>query len=45
MLIEKLKQLGYTNIQILCHPAYFENVDVKEADWYCVMAKKEAEWS
>lgn len=42
MLTDKLKQLGYTNIQILCHPAYLEKVDVKEADWYCVMAKKEA---
>lgn len=40
LLIGKLKELGYREIQILCHPAYFEGVDPQKADWYCVMAKK-----
>lgn len=41
MLLEKLERMGYRDIQVYCHPAHFEDVDVKEADWYCVMAKKD----
>lgn len=40
LLLEKLEQLGYRDIQVLCHPACFTDVDVKKADWYCVMAHK-----
>lgn len=40
LLIRKLKQMGYRDIQVLCHPAYIENVDPANADWYCVMAEK-----
>lgn len=40
LLIRELKQMGYRDIQVLCHPAYFEGVDPEKADWYCVMAKK-----
>ncbi len=40
LLLEKLGQLGYRDIQVLCHPACFADVDVKTVDWYCVMAHK-----
>lgn len=41
LLIDKLKKLGYQEIQIMCHPAYFEDVDMERADWYCVLARKQ----
>lgn len=37
---KKLKSLGYQEIQLMCHPAQFDKIEPKEADWYCVMAKK-----
>lgn len=40
LLINKLKKLGYQEIQVMCHPAYYVDVDVEQADWYCVLAKK-----
>lgn len=40
LLINKLKKMGYREIQVRCHPAYVEDVDVEQADWYCVLAKK-----
>ncbi len=40
ILIHRLKQLGYKNIQILCHPAYFADADLDRVDWYCVIAQK-----
>lgn len=40
LLIEKLEQLHYRDIQIMCHPACAENMEPEKADWYCVMAKK-----
>lgn len=38
-LIEKLKCMGYADIQLACHPAIFDVLPEK-ADWYCVMARK-----
>lgn len=38
-LIEKLRSMGYTAIQLACHPAIFD-VPPEKADWYCVMAQK-----
>ncbi len=40
LLLKKLGQLGYQDIQVCCHPAYFEDVDIEKADWYCVIAQK-----
>ncbi len=40
LLLGKLEELGYRELEVLCHPAYFHKVDPKEADWYCVMAHK-----
>lgn len=39
LLINKLKELGYSDIQILCHPVQCE-IEADKADWYCVIAKK-----
>lgn len=39
-ILEKLKELGYKEIELMCFPAFFENVDVDKAEWYCVMAQK-----
>ena len=38
--IRKIQELGYRKIQVMCHPAYFEQVPPERADWYCVMAQK-----
>lgn len=39
-LLDKLKALGYRNIQIMCHPAYFKDIPADQADWYCIVAQK-----
>lgn len=41
LLLNKLKEMGYTDIQIRCHPAQFNKIDPQQADWYCVIAKKD----
>lgn len=40
LMINKLKNMGYKEIKVMCHPAYFSDVDPEIADWYCVIAKK-----
>lgn len=40
LLLNKLKQMGYRKIEVLCHPAFYENVDLDKAAWYCVLAEK-----
>ena len=40
ILLNKLENMGYKDIKVMCHPAYFQNVDPDIADWYCVFAKK-----
>lgn len=40
MLISKLQEMGYVDIEIKCFPAYFEMVEFKRIDWYCVIARK-----
>ena len=39
-LINKLKRLGYKDIQVMCHPAFVKDIDVNKADWYCMIARK-----
>lgn len=39
-ILEKLKELGYAKIELMCFPAFFENVDADKAEWYCAMAQK-----
>ena len=40
LLLEKLQSLGYKNIQLLCHPAYWTGAAPEDVDWYCVTAQK-----
>lgn len=40
LMLDKLKRLGYSDIQVMCHPAYFEDVDLEKVDWYTVIARK-----
>ena len=40
MLINKLQEMGYVDIEIKCFPAYFEMVEFERIDWYCVLARK-----
>lgn len=39
-LLDELTALGYRQIEVMCHPAYFENVDLERVQWYCVLAQK-----
>lgn len=40
LLLDKLEEMGYGDIQVMCHPAFYENVDLSRVAWYCVLAKK-----
>ena len=40
LLLDKIKEMGYRDIRLLCHPAYVTDMDAGEADWYCVIAGK-----
>ena len=42
ILIDKLRAMGYTDIEILNFPAYADMKEIGEADWYSVIAKKRA---
>ena len=43
ILLDKLKNMGYKEIEIRNFPAYSTSVDPANADWYCVIARKCAE--
>jgi len=38
-LLDHLEKLGYTDIQLMCHPVAMP-LKPEDADWYCVMARK-----
>ena len=38
--VDKLKALGYENIEIKCFPAQFEMPSFEKVEWYSVIAKK-----
>ena len=40
VILNKLVEMQYQDISIMCHPACFENIEAEAADWYCVMARK-----
>jgi SAM-dependent methyltransferase len=42
MLLDKIKEMGYKNIEIMNFPSCGPNRDVKDAEWYCVIAEKSA---
>lgn len=39
LLLDRLAELGYREIQQFCFPAFFE-LDPENAEWYCILAKK-----
>lgn len=39
-IVNKLKNIGYGNIRIMCMPA-FADFDVDSFDWYCIIAQKQ----
>lgn len=41
VLLDRLEQLGYKEIEMMCLPAFQEAVKPEEADWYCVLARKQ----
>lgn len=41
LLLDMLDRLGYGNIEVMCHPAFLETVKQEDADWYCVLARKQ----
>ena len=43
MLLEELVRLGYGEVEIMCLPAFLEGTRPEEADWYCVLARKQEE--
>jgi len=40
LVINKIEELGYKDIEIKCFPAQFAMVDFEKIDWYSVMAHK-----
>lgn len=40
LLLNKIKEMGYKEIEIMNFPSYIQNISVDEMDWYCVIAKK-----
>ncbi len=40
LLLDKLQSLEYQQLQVMCHPACFENQDLDKVEWYCVIAGK-----
>lgn len=40
ILLDKLQQMGYEEIDIMNFPAFFTAASPKDTDWYCLIAKK-----
>lgn len=40
MLLHKIKEMGYEDIEVLNFPACNKDISTDETDWYCVIAKK-----
>lgn len=41
LLLQELKRLGYGEIKLMCQPAFLDGVKPEEAEWYCVLARKQ----
>ncbi len=41
LMLEGLGRLGYGEMEIMCLPAFWENAKPEDADWYCVLARKQ----
>lgn len=40
LLLNKVREMGYEDIEVMNFPSYIQNVSTDETDWYCVIAKK-----
>ena len=40
LLLDKLMQLGYQDIQVKAFPVQFGAFDIENTEWYCVLAHK-----
>jgi SAM-dependent methyltransferase len=40
MLLGKIHEMGYEDIKVMNFPSCFQNADIDEVDWYCVIARK-----
>ena len=40
LLINRVTELGYSDIQVLCFPSYFPIKNADETEWYTILAKK-----
>lgn len=40
ILLEKLRRMGYVDVEVMNFPAYVTSVAVEGGDWYCVVARK-----
>lgn len=40
LLLDKLTQLGYQDIQVNAFPVQFGVFDIENSEWYCVLAHK-----
>ena len=40
LIINKLTELGYQNIETMLMPAHFGSFDPDTSDWYCIIAQK-----
>ena len=40
IVIEKLREMGYIDIEVKCFPSYFENVDIDKVEWHTIIARK-----
>ena len=40
LLLDKLAQLGYQDIQVKAFPVQFGAFDIENTEWYCVLAHK-----
>lgn len=41
ILLDKIREMGYTDVEVLNFPACIPGADMDETDWYCVVAKKQ----
>ena len=40
VMLDKLKAMNYSEIQVLNYPSQFQKIPPEDADWYCVIARK-----
>ena len=40
LLLNKVREMGYEDIEIMNFQSYIQNISTDETDWYCVIAKK-----